>query len=197
MTTRTRVPKTQNGGGTVKIHAPKKLDIACGQNKQPGFKGIDLAGDADIVHDLNVYPWPIKTSSVKEVFCSHYVEHIPHWRPGFEKDGWWLFFDELHRIMAKEATAYFVHPYAQNARAFWDPTHERYIHEVTWYYLDREWRKANGIDHYGGSCDFEVVTINAGFMGDLANRNAEQQGFSRTHYWNALGDLEVTLKVRK
>ena len=145
--TKSTVPGT-NGKTEPKLHAPKKLDIACGQNKQAGFKGIDIRGDADIVHDLNVFPWPIKTSSVKEAFCSHYVEHIPHWRPGWERDGWWLFFDELHRIMAKDATIQIHHPYVKNDRAFWDPTHDRYIHEVTWYYLSKQWREMQGLDHY-------------------------------------------------
>jgi hypothetical protein len=122
--------KTPNGKTDVLIHAPRKLDIACGQRKQAGYKGIDIAGNPDIVHDLNDFPWPIKTSSVKEVFCSHYVEHIPHWMPGWERDGWWMFFDELYRIMAKGATALFFHPYAKSDRAFWDPTHTRYVHVV-------------------------------------------------------------------
>ena len=56
-----------------------KLDIACGQNKNPGFIGMDwtAADGVDIVHDLTVYPWPIEDGSVEQAFCSHYIEHIP------------------------------------------------------------------------------------------------------------------------
>src|SRR5690349_3423427 len=112
---------------------PKKLDIACGQNKQEGFTGIDIAGDqADIKHDLNVYPWPIKTSTIEEVFCSHYVEHIPHYRPEFNGvDGWWMFFNEVYRICKDGAKCIFIHPYGKHERSIWDPTHTRYIHEMT------------------------------------------------------------------
>jgi len=180
------------------IYAPKKLSLACGQNKPPGFKGIDLAGDADITHDLFVVPWPIKGGSVQEVECSHFVEHIPHWRPGWESDGFFRFFDELHRVMKKGGIARFVHPYAMSVRADWDPTHERRIHEMTWYYLDPSWRKANGLDHYSVSCDFEVVTINGmGVPDDIASRNEEQQAYARNHYWNVVADLEVILRCRK
>lgn len=187
-----------NGKGTTVQHAPRKLDIACGQNKQPGFKGIDIAGDADIVWDLNETPWPIKTSSVREVFCSHYVEHIPHHREGWDRDGWWRFFDELHRVMTKGGTAEFIHPYAMHARAFWDPTHVRYIHEMAWYYLDRSWREAQGLDHYFVSCDFEIITIDAtGLADDFMSRNAEMQAYARNHYWNVIPDLRVLLKARK
>jgi len=197
MTPRTSVPKTTtgNGKGAVKNYAPKRLDIACGQNKQPGFKGIDIAGDADIVHDLNEVPWPIKTSSVEEVFSSHYVEHIPHYRPGWDRDGWWRFFDELYRVMKKDATAQFVHPYAMSVRAFWDPTHVRFIHETTWYYLNREWRVANGLDHYPVECNFEVVTIDAfGIADEYMTRNLEQQAYQRTHFWNVIPDLRAIIK---
>jgi hypothetical protein len=187
----------KNGKRTLTLHAPRKLDIACGQNKQPGFKGIDVAGDPDILWDLNETPWPIKTSSVGQVFCSHYVEHIPHHRPGWDRDGWWIFFDELHRVMKKDAVAEFLCPYVMNGRAFWDPTHVRFIHEQTWYYLDRQWREAQRLDHYPVKCDFEVVTIDTtGVPDDFMARNHEQQMFARTHYWNALGDLRVLLKAR-
>lgn len=181
-----------------KLYAPEKLDIACGQNKQEGFTGIDIAGNCDIVHDLTVYPWPIKDNSVSEAFCSHYVEHIPHAVAGHSKDGWWLFFDELHRICKADATIKLVHPYAKSDRAFWDPTHTRYIHETTWYYLDKNWRKAQGLDHYQTDCDFEVALISGtGIADKFATRHHEQQAYAREHYWNVIPDLVVDLKVRK
>lgn len=176
-----------------------KLDIGCGVNKLPGFKGIDLAGDADILHDLFVTPWPIKTSSVTEAFSSHFIEHIPHYLPQFEgQDGWWVFFKELYRVMKKGATVRFIHPYVQSSRAFWDPTHVRFISEVTWNYLNRDWRQANGIDHYGTDVDFEIVTLGMnGIPDDIAARNDEFKMLSLTRDWNVIADLDVILKCRK
>ena len=57
-----------------------KLDLACGGAKKEGFTGVDIADieGVDIVHDLNIYPWPFEDGSVEEINCSHYVEHIPH-----------------------------------------------------------------------------------------------------------------------
>ncbi len=179
------------------LYRPKKLDIACGQNKKPGFTGIDLSGDADIKHDLFEFPWPIKGNCVNEINCEHFVEHVPHHRPGWDEDGWWMFFRELARITRNGAKLRFVHPYVMNGRAFWDPTHVRYIHETTWYYLDKGWREANKIDHYGATVDFEIVTINGGGIPDaIMTRNHEQQAFARNHYWNVIADLEVILKKR-
>lgn len=182
----------------ITIHKPRKLDIACGQNKQPGYTGIDIAGDADISHDLFRFPWPIASGVVREVFVSHFVEHVPHYRPEWNgRDGWWLFWEEVHRITRKGATIRVIHPYVKSDRAFWDPTHVRFIHETTWYYLDANWRKAQGLDHYDTSADFEVVVINGSGIADtIANRNAEMQAFARGHYWNVIADLDITLKRR-
>jgi len=189
-----KVVKEQN---PFAAQAVKKLSIACGQNKPAGFKGIDLAGDADIQHDLFKFPWPIKTSSVQEVECSHFVEHIPHRLPGINRDVWWEFFDELHRVLKKGGTATIVHPYSRSDRAFWDPTHERFIHEMTWHYLNKEWREMNKLDHYPVSCDFEIVTINGvGLDPGYESRNAEQQQYMTRHYFNVLADLQVTLQAR-
>lgn len=176
-----------------------KLDLACGQNKQEGFTGIDIAGDCDIKHDLLKTPWPVTAQSVEETFCSHFVEHIPHYRPEFKGvDGWWVFFNELYRVCAADAKCTFVHPYVKNDRAFWDPTHVRFIHETTWYYLDKTWREAQKLDHYDAACDFEVVVISGlNVTDEFAAKHHEAQAYGRTHYWNTIGDLAVELKARK
>jgi hypothetical protein len=176
-----------------------KLSIACGQNKPAGFKGIDLSGDADITHDLNKFPWPIKANSVTEFECSHYVEHIPHYMPEWgTQDGFFKFFDEIYRIAKKDATVRILHPYAKNDRAFWDPTHTRYINETTWYYLDKNWRESQRLDHYEVKSDFEIVLINGqGVPDEVTTRSDAQQAMMRNNYWNVISDLEVHLKARK
>jgi hypothetical protein len=175
-----------------------RLDVACGQNKAEGFTGIDLAGDADIVHDLFSFPWPIADGSVEAVRISHFVEHIPHYRPEWGGvDGWWLFWNEIHRITVPGAEIIVDHPYVKNDRAFWDPTHTRFIHETTWHYLDRNWLVAQGLDHYPYTGDFEVVVlVGVGVHPDMGTRSAEVQAFGREHYWNVIADLKVTLKRR-
>lgn len=177
---------------------PVRLDIACGQAKPEGWTGIDLAGDADIVHDLFEFPWPIGDGTVIEARCSHFVEHIPHWRPGWAKDGWFLFFEELYRICATNARIEVWHPYGRSDRAWWDPTHERAIMPETWYYLDRNWRAAQGLDHYPFEADFEVMVIDGqGVPDGIMTRNDDYQAYARAHYANVFADLHVVLRVRK
>jgi len=60
----------------------KKIDLACGQAKvADDFFGIDIlpGENVDCVMDLNAFPWDIESNSVSEVYCSHYIEHIPHY----------------------------------------------------------------------------------------------------------------------
>lgn len=177
---------------------PRKIDIACGNNKMPGFKGIDVSKDsqADIVHDVFNTPWPIDSGVVSEAVCIHFVEHIPHADPRFNgNDGFFVFFDEVYRVLKKGGTIELIHPYVMSARAFWDPTHTRYIHEATWYYLNKEWRAAQNLEHYPTKTNFEIVTIDGiGISDDIIARSVEQQQFQRTHYWNVVPDLKVILK---
>lgn len=183
------------------LAAPRRLDIACGQRKTKGYRGIDLGGDADITHDLMSFPWPIKAGCVKEVQCHHFVEHIPHAAPHpqrWDYDGWFMFFAEVYRICSNGATIELTHPYSRSDRAFWDPTHTRYIHEMAYYYLNREWRTANGLDHYIPDVNFEVVTIDGQLIpDDIVARPAEYQTHARTYWFNIVNDLHVILKVVK
>lgn len=192
--------KEANGAKKTKLHAPKKLSLGCGQSKPEGYFGIDIMDvpGVDLLHNLWEMPWPIKTNSVEELQCSHLVEHIPHWRPAWEKDGWFMFFDEVYRVCKKDAICSFQHPYVMNGRAFWDPTHTRFIHETTWYYLNREWRKSMLLDHYPTEVDFEVSMIEGiGVDPTVQAKHHEAQAFSRNHYWNVISDLVVVLKVLK
>ena len=56
---------------------PFKLDLGCGKNKQAGFVGVDERAfeGVDVAHDLR-RPWPWSDSSVDEVHCSHFLEHL-------------------------------------------------------------------------------------------------------------------------
>jgi hypothetical protein len=175
-----------------------KLDLGCGEHPREGFEGVDIAAGEKVTHvvDLFAFPWPFEDGSVKEVNISHFIEHVPHYRPEWTKDGWFMFWEEVHRITKPGALVHVVHPYSRSDRAFWDPTHVRFIHEMSWYYLDPGWREANGLGHYT-TADFEVVVISGnGIADDIANRNAEYQAFARGHYFNVIADLAVELKRR-
>jgi predicted SAM-dependent methyltransferase len=176
-----------------------RLDLGAGARPTPGFKAVDITGEPDFLVDLFQYPWPFKDRSVSEVVSNHLIEHIPHYRPEYAGvDGFWMFFNELHRIMRKGGKVTLTCPYAKADRGFWDPSHTRYIHEVNFYYLSPEWLEAQGLSHYPITANFEVVTIDGmGVPEEIMNRNAEMQAQARSFYWNAVTDLSIQLKAVK
>jgi hypothetical protein len=181
-----------------------KLSLACGQNKPKGFKGVDIAPgkNVDYVQDLMDFPWQFKDSSVDEIECSHFIEHIPHGN-GFY-DPFFSFFDEVYRILkpAKfspdnpnipiSGFATFTAPYYSSMRAWQDPTHMRAISDATLLYLDANWRKINKLDHYPIKADFfyyASYNINARLNG----RNQEYIQNAIATQINAVDDLVFTV----
>ncbi|MFA6135855.1 MAG: hypothetical protein WC705_00600 [Candidatus Paceibacterota bacterium] len=168
-----------------------KLDIACGQNKQKGFTGIDIAPGpgVDIVWDLEKYPWgPIKDNSVEEVYVSHYAEHT--------KD-LMKFMDEIWRICTHDAKITILGPYYTSIRAWQDPTHTRVLSEATWMYFNKDWRVANKLDHYPIKSNFNVDKMAVFFNPPWDKKSEEARQFAQQHYWNVVSDMLVELKVIK
>ena len=168
-----------------------KLDIACGQNKQKGFKGVDIApGEGvDFVWDLEKFPWePFEDNSVEEVYCSHYIEHVPDLMK---------FMNEIYRICIDGAKVTFLAPYYTSIRAWQDPTHKRAISEATFMYFDSEWRKMNKLDHYPINCNFKGEQMAVFFNPPWDKKTEEARRFAQQHYWNVISDILVNLKVVK
>ncbi len=170
-----------------------KLNLACGQSRKEGFTGVDIAATpaVDVVHDLLVAPWPFDSNTVSEVYCSHFIEHIPMQTFG-GKDLFFLFFDEMYRVMKVGGSATIIAPYGASDRAFQDPTHRRFIVPSTFVYLNRKWRKDNNLHHYNVECNFDVK-IELSYAGEFDLKHETAKAWSGLHYWNAVQDLTATL----
>ena len=164
-----------------------KLDIACGKRTKPGFKGVDIWEGADIVCDLEKFPWPFEDNSVDEIFCSHYIEHTPDLIS---------FANELYRILKVGAKAEIIAPYYSSIRAWQDPTHLRAISENTFLYFNKAWREVNKLDHYPITSDFDYECR---YIIDQAWREKEQEElrFAIKHYINVVSDIHAVLTKRK
>lgn len=176
-----------------------KIDLACGDNKKEGYKGVDIVetSSTDIVHDLTQYPWPFEDESVDEVHCSHYVEHIPHeLNNGDNRDGLIQFMDELHRVMKPGAKATIIAPYYKSERAFGDPTHRRYIGDLSFPYFNKEWRDNNKLSHYDINCDFDI-RFSYYVENELTLKSEELRKESFKKEWNAINDIIVELTKKK
>lgn len=96
------------------------LDVGCGTKKHPGAVGIDVSGDtdADVVHDLNVLPWPIEDDSFDQILLQDVIEHL---------GDLYGIFAELHRVARPGARIHLRTPHFSSALAYGDPTHVHYL----------------------------------------------------------------------
>lgn len=183
----------------------RKLDLACGQAPKEGFEGVDLWCAATHRVDLQKYPWPFETSSIDEVHCSHYCEHIPMeyvdaagrvTNAANGQDALFRFFDELHRILRPDGWATIIVPNARSNRGFQDPTHRRFFVAETFLYFFAEWRALNRLDHYRVDCNFagDVVPI---IPIEYNALSSEVQTRKFTHEWNTVLDWQAKLKAIK
>ncbi len=192
-----------------------KLDLGCGSNKHgDDYIGIDISDetDANIIHDLNMYPWPFEDNSIDEVYCENYVEHIPHDTgvkealfeantfEEFKKlyieksklDGYIKFFNELYRIMKPESKAIITVPYYTSVRAFGDPTHHRYVGDFSLLYLNKEWRENNKLTHYGLTVNFDIYySFNVDEEMSLRSESVRNKAFKEN--WNAIANMMAEL----
>lgn len=107
-----------------------RLDVGCGFNKQPGFTGMDKRDvkGVDIVHDIEIMPWPIADNECDIILMSHVMEHI---KP-------WLSIDimnECHRCLAPGGQLWLSMPYANSFGYCQDPTHCNPWNEATFTYF--------------------------------------------------------------
>lgn len=119
-----------------------RLDIGAGQNKQgPNWIGLDIRdipGITDIVHDVNVHPWPLPDECVSVAVCSHLVEHIP---PVMITDQgtrfpFMEFMDEVWRVLKPDGEFAIACPHGASPGFLQDPTHCNSLNETTWAYFD-------------------------------------------------------------
>jgi len=98
----------------------KILDLGCGNAKTPGAIGVDCRPHthADLIYDLDVYPWPLADDQFDRIICNHIVEHVADFV---------RFVEEVHRVAKPGARVEIVTPHFSNRFGYTDPTHRRYL----------------------------------------------------------------------
>ena len=109
----------------------KVLDVGCGKNKVPGALGMDFnpLTDADVIHDLGVFPYPFADGEFDEVIGLHVVEHVP------DVMG---FVQELCRITKGGGTIRLVCPHYSNPAWASDLTHRNHISSYSFQYFQED-----------------------------------------------------------
>jgi len=97
-----------------------KLIIGCGIQKPDDFYGIDInpRSKADLLYDLNKFPWPFNDNTFEEIYCPAIIEHL---------NDFYKVFEEIWRISKNGTKIYINVPHYSDTAAFTDPTHVQYL----------------------------------------------------------------------
>lgn len=97
----------------------KILNLGCGKTKIPGSIGVDatlIEDYVDVVHNLDILPYPFENDSVDEIHMYHVLEHL---HDPLKK------IEETHRILKPCGLLYLRVPHFSSMGAFTDITHIR------------------------------------------------------------------------
>jgi SAM-dependent methyltransferase len=105
------------------------LDLGCGTRKRPGAVGVDVSDrtDADVVHDLNTFPYPFEDESFDEVFLDNTLEHL---------DDVVRVIEEVHRLCRPGGRVTIIVPFFRSMWACIDPTHKHFFTVGSFDYFD-------------------------------------------------------------
>jgi SAM-dependent methyltransferase len=122
---------SQGPGGTARLRV---LDVGCGVNKHPGAIGVDRIGatSADVICDLDRFPYPFADGSFDRVRAIHVIEHLSDIIRTLE---------EFHRLLRPAGEVYIVTPHYTDFSSFCDPTHRWHLNSFSLRYF--------GEDHAG------------------------------------------------
>jgi ubiquinone/menaquinone biosynthesis C-methylase UbiE len=141
-----------------------KLNLGCGSKILDGFTNVDKYNSykPDIIHDLEIFPYPFDDNSVDEIILSHVLEHI-----GQVPDIFNNIIKELYRICKNDTLIKIAVPHPRHDDFISDPTHVRPITVLGLSLYDKElnkiWEKNNaansplGIIH---NVNFKIVKAN-------------------------------------
>lgn len=107
----------------------KLLDLGCGKKKRPGAIGVDYSDrhNADVIHDLNVFPYPLMGDEFDEIYLDNVLEHL---------DDPMRVMEEVHRLSKPGGLVKVIVPYFRSVWAFIDPTHKHFFTVDSFAYYD-------------------------------------------------------------
>ena len=107
---------------------PRILDVGCGINKLPGAIGIDRnpRTRADVLCDLDHFPYPFRDSSFDRLQAVHVIEHLSDVIRAME---------EFHRLVRPGGAVSLVTPHYTDFSSFCDPTHRWHLNSFSFRYF--------------------------------------------------------------
>jgi SAM-dependent methyltransferase len=88
---------------------------------------FNARSQADIVHDLNVFPYPLRDGEFDEAVLDNCLEHL---------DNVIRVMEEVHRVVKPGGLVKVIVPYFRSTWAFIDPTHRHFFSIDSFAYFD-------------------------------------------------------------
>lgn len=133
----------------------RKLDVGCGSKKRKGFVGMDVVPieGVDIVHDMNLKPWPIESNSVEEIIFDDVLEH--------SKD-FLTILSEVYRVAKPECIVKIAVPHFSSDNMYTDPTHTTFFSTRSFNYFDKSLNHKHGF--YLSDVNFKIFRSEIHFV---------------------------------
>ena len=122
--------------------------MGCGIRKFPGSIGLDRNPNtsADVLADLDRFPFPFVNSSFREVRAIHVIEHVADVIRTME---------EFHRLLMPGGRAVIVTPHYTDFSSFCDPTHRSHLNSFSLRYFGED---NAGFGYYSTARFHEIST---------------------------------------
>ena len=103
-----------------------KLNLGCGAKILEGWVNVDKHDHypVDVVHDLELFPYPFEDNSCNEILMNHVLEHL-----GRDTDVFNGIMKELFRVCCHNAIVRINVPHPRHDNFLSDPTHVRPINQ--------------------------------------------------------------------
>ena len=126
----------------------KKLEVGCGDNKRGGYLGMDMVklDGVDVVHDMNISPWPFDDNTFNEIIFDDVLEHSKNFLG---------ILSEVYRVSAPNATIKISLPHYSSDNMYSDPTHTIFFSSRSFNYFDKSQNYKHSF--YLGNVNFKVL----------------------------------------
>jgi len=144
-----------------KVYSENKkviMNFGCGKTRIPGSIGVDavkIPEFVDIVHNLDVLPYPFDSSYADEIHFYHVLEHL---HDPLDK------MEELYRILKSGGLLYMRVPHFSSMGAFTDITHIR-----PFGYTSFDCFLKGHYQHFYTKVEFEIVEKEIKYFGLYPN----------------------------
>ena len=135
-------------GKIVKMTKTIKLNLGSGGRPLKGYINVDVNANApqvDIVHDLDIYPWPFESNTMDEIVMAQCLEHLEDRNQAMK---------EIHRILMEGGKTIITVPHFTWQLAYTDPTHRHLFAYNTFFYYSRD---CGYFDFEFSSCKARII----------------------------------------